>query len=103
MTREDPPRLLIASDDEVLSRAIATRVIAGEDPNTFSNQELERLRSALLREQWGDAVAIWIGTTSASVDVYPDEEVLTEEDLGEEETAFSIRMSPLFDDRPDSR
>lgn len=98
VTREDPPRLIIAADDDVLSRAIATEVIAKEDPKAFKKPDLEAIRSALLEERWSDAVAIWIDTTQASVDVYPDEEVLQQEDLTVEAAAFSIRFSRLFAD-----
>lgn len=98
MTREDPPRLIVATDDDVLSRAIATRVIAQEDPGTFKPSELAAIRSALLEQRWSDAVALWIDTTSASVDVYPDEEIISQEDLSEEAAAFSIRLSRLFNE-----
>ncbi|HVR78413.1 MAG TPA: hypothetical protein VMS99_08480 [Acidimicrobiia bacterium] len=98
VTREDPPRLIVATDDDVLSRAIATKVIAQEDPGTFEEAELKAIRSALLEERWSDAVAMWIETTAASVDVYPDEEILRQEDLTTEAAAFSIRLSRLFAD-----
>jgi hypothetical protein len=96
VTREDPPRLLLATNDEVLSRAIATRVVAQEDPRTFGKEELKAIQTALLEERWSDAVALWIESTSASVDVYPDEEIITQLDLGAEAAVFSIRMSRLF-------
>lgn len=96
VTREDPPRLLIATDDEVLSRAIATHVVAQEDSKWFTSAELVAIRSALLEERWADAVALWIDRTSASIDVYPDEQVLTQDDLSTEAAAFSIRMGRLF-------
>lgn len=103
VTREDPPRVLIATDDEVLSRAIATNVIAQEDADSFTASELTSVRSALLEERWADAVAIWISATSASVDVYPDEQVLTQDDLSTDAAAFSIRIGRLFSQpSPDS-
>jgi len=96
VTREDPPQLIIAANDEVLSRALVTRVIAQEDPRSFKPRELGAIRTALLEERWSDAVAIWIDTTSASVDVYPDEEVLREEDLSVDAAAFSMRLGRIF-------
>ena len=102
VTREDPPRLLIATDEDVLSRAIATRVVAQEDPATFSHANLLAIQSALLEERWSDAVALWIDSTSASVDVYPDEEILRESDLTTEAAAFSIRMGRLFSHRDET-
>lgn len=96
VTREDPPRLIIATNDEVLSRALVTQVIAQEDPKSFKPKELGAIRTALLEERWSDAVAIWIDTTSASVDVYPDEEVLTEQDLTVDAAAFSMRLGRIF-------
>ena len=96
VTHEDPPRVFIATDDEVLSRAIARHLIAQEDSDSFKPAELTAVRSALLEERWADAVALWIDSTSASVDVYPDEQVLTQDDLTTDGTAFSIRMGRLF-------
>lgn len=96
VTREDPPRLIIATNDEVLSRALVTQVIAQEDPKSFNPKELNAIRAALLEERWSDAVAIWIDTTSAGVDVYPDEEVLTDEDLSVDAAAFSMRLGRIF-------
>lgn len=98
VTREDPPRLIVAADDDVLSRAIATRVIAQENPGAFEPSELAAIRSALLEQRWSDAVALWIEATTASVDVYPDEEIISQEDLSEEAAAFSIRLSRLFNE-----
>jgi hypothetical protein len=88
--------LIIAANDEVLSRALVTQVIAQEDPRSFEPTELDAIRSALLEERWSDAVAIWIETTSASVDVYPDEEVLTDDDLTVDAAAFSMRLGRIF-------
>lgn len=98
VTREDPPRLIIATNDEVLSRALVTQVIAQEDPRSFNAKDLDAIRAALLEERWSDAVAIWIDTTSASVDVYPDEEVLTDKDLSVDAAAFSMRLGRIFSD-----
>lgn len=98
VTHEEPPRVLIAEDEVVLSRALATQVIAQESADRFAPEALEAIRSALLEERWGDAVSTWMSISRSNVDVYPDEQVLTNARLDAVSASISIRMSPIFKD-----
>lgn len=96
---EDPPRVFIASNDAVLSRLLAVKVVAASDPSEFANPAtLESVRSALLTERWADAVSTWIQVKETPIDAFPDETVVQEEHLDEDAASFEIRMAPIFRD-----
>ncbi|HEX6312988.1 MAG TPA: hypothetical protein VF152_15345, partial [Acidimicrobiia bacterium] len=59
---------------------------------------LDDIRTALLEERWGDAVAAWMRATSEVVDVYPDEEIVTHERLDHDTASMEIRLAPIFED-----
>lgn len=101
IVRTDPPEVHLASNAEVMSRLIALRVVARTNPKDVPSEALKRIRSALLKEQWADAVKAWMEVTDDVVDAYPDEEVFTEKQLDEEATSFEIRMARIFEDNPD--
>jgi hypothetical protein len=93
--RDDPPSVLVAADLDVLHRALAVRLLArlGEIPEERKRQ----LQDALLKEQWSDAVAMWIEHTGVAVDVYT-EDVLTDADYPEALLSAQMQFSPLFSD-----
>lgn len=93
--RDDPPSVLVAADLDVLHRVLAVRLLAraGEIPEERKRQ----LQDALLKEQWSDAVAIWIEHTGVAVDVYT-EDVLTDADYPEALLSAQMQFSPLFSD-----
>ena len=95
---EDPPRVFVASDEFVLTRALALKVVARADPASLGDGDVARLRSALLEERWVDAVAAWIAATGTGMDVYPDEHLWTAEEVDEELVSLQIRLSPIFED-----
>jgi hypothetical protein len=95
----DPPRVFIAESETVLGRVLALLVVAQTDPAELRDQDqLKRVREALLEERWGDAVAGWM-TDVEAVDGYPDEVVWTNELLDREQAAMEIRMAPIFGSR----
>ena len=96
VTRDETPEVLLADDEHVLSRLVALRLVA-RTPSASLGQHLEKIRSALLEERWGDAVALWIEATGTVVDAYPDEEVWTDEQLDQDHASFEIRMAPIFE------
>jgi hypothetical protein len=97
VVHEDPPRVLIASDESALSRAVALQIVCEADPYGLPIGSVERIRDALLEEDWASAVAVWIEVTGVRVDVHPDEPVLHPHDFGPEGVAFDIRLSRLFE------
>lgn len=100
IVRADPPKVLLATGADVLSRLLAVKVVASSDPSDFSFGDLEGIRQALLQERWGDAVAGWIDATGINVDGYPDEEIWSEDFLNEEVASMEIRLARIFDERP---
>ena len=95
----DPPDVYIAEDDEVLSRLIALEVVAATPSSEFHDPEqLSRIRSALLDENWAGAVAEWIENSGIVIDAYPDEQIWIHAQLDDERTAFEIRVAPIFRD-----
>lgn len=96
VTHDEPPLILLAEDDRVLSRLIALRLVAQSRPSSLGGR-LETIRTALLEERWAEAVFQWMEATGAVVDAYPDEDVWTEERLDEDRASFEIRMAPIFD------
>jgi hypothetical protein len=94
----DPPQVFLATDEAVLSRVLALKVVAQTDPLDLSAGSLERIREALLEERWADAVVEWIQATGDAVDAYPDEDVWSESRLDSEVAALEIRLARIFDD-----
>lgn len=95
---EDPPRIFLASDEFVMSRVLALRVVARADPASLAEADVARIRDALLQAQWVDALAAWMTATGIQVDVYSDEDLWTAEDVEEETVGLQVRLSPIFED-----
>jgi hypothetical protein len=99
VVRWDPPEVVLAENEYVLARALALEVVARTDPTTIDGSTLERIREALLDEDWATAVGEWISATGYAVDGYPDEPVWTERQLDEETASMEIRMARIFSER----
>lgn len=97
VVRDDPPAVYLADDLEVLTRALALRVVARTDPARLGGGEAQRVRTALLEERWGDAVDGWIRHTGVPIDVYT-ERLLTGADLPAELIGAQLQFAPLFRD-----
>ena len=96
VVHDDPPRLFLAEDLDVLHRKLALELVAGTD--VAAEAEGAALRDALLDERWGDAVVEWMGHTGIAVDVYT-ERVATAGDVPEDLIGAQIQFAPLFRDR----
>lgn len=98
IVKGDPPQVLLAENAAVMSRLVALRIVAADDPTVFSATDLIRVRAALLEERWADAVLIWMETTETFIDIYEEYvPVWTEADLDEEYASMEIRVSRIFD------
>jgi len=93
----DPAQVYLATDEAVLSRVLALKVVARLDPAYLPADALRRIRSALLEERWADAVGEWIQARGETIDAYPDEDVWSESRLDAEVAALEIRMQRIFD------
>jgi len=93
--RDDPPEVYVAEDQVVLNWVIALKLIARTPGRELDPGVRERLREALRRERWGEAVEIWMGLRT-SVDVYPSHDLYTADDV--ELAAQELEFTPLFKD-----
>ena len=98
IVRTDPPEVVLAEDEYVLARAVALEIVAKSDPSRLDPAAVERIRVALLDEDWAEAVSQWIDATGHAVDGYPDEPVWTERQLDEDTAPMEIRMARIFRD-----
>jgi hypothetical protein len=99
VVNDDPPRVFVAEDDAVLSRVLALELVAATPASQLSESIVARIRSALLEEQWPQAVSLWMEATGVLVDAYPPEmQVWTAEQLDEERASLELRMTAIFDD-----
>lgn len=96
VVRDDPPTVFIAESLDVLHRVLALRLVAQTRSSEVGEGEAELLRELILTEQWGDAVARWIGSTGVPVDVFESLEVWTEAELSAETAELELRFTPLF-------
>ncbi len=77
VVREEPPQIFVAEDIETLNWVLALKLIARMPGREVPKAILEPLRVALLDEQWGDAVLLWMQIRPGEVDVYPSYEFHT--------------------------
>lgn len=94
----EPPQLFLAEDAAVISRLIALKVVAREDPARFAAGGVDAVRDALLDERWADAVLLWMSATDTTIDVYAEYvPVWTEAELDADVTSMEIRVARIFD------
>jgi hypothetical protein len=96
VVHEDPPQVFVAEDLETLNWVLALKLIARMPGREVPDNVLERLRTALLDEQWGDAVSLWMQVRPGGVDVYPSYDLHTPRDV--DLAAQELQFSPLFQD-----
>jgi hypothetical protein len=96
VVREEPPQIFVADDEATLNWVLALRLVAASDARTLPSSTVEAIRSALLDEQWGDAVALWMSATETVVDVYPSYDLHLARDIDLAEAELQFR--PLFRD-----
>ena len=71
-------------------------------PSEIGSSDLvDAIREALLEEQWGHAVELWMEATGEIVDAYPDEPIMTASGLDEDRASMEIRLAPIFDESGD--
>jgi hypothetical protein len=88
--------VFLAEDIETLNWVLALKLIARMSVAEVPEDLLEPLRAALLDEQWGDAVSLWMRVRPGEVDVYPSYDFHTSEDVAL--AAQELQFSPLFRD-----
>ncbi len=91
IVHDDPPEVFIAEDIETLNWILALKLIAQCPGREVPEPIRTALRSAVLDEQWGRAVGLWMEFRPGAIDVYPSYELYRPEDvaLGPEELQFS--------------
>lgn len=91
----DEPKIVLAEDETVLTRAIAVEIVASTDPADLGFS-LDSIRRALLEEDWVEAVQLWMSATGEVIDAYPSERVWDASSLDEETTSMELRMRRIF-------
>ena len=94
VVHNDPPEVYVAEDIDTLNRVIALRVIARTDPADVPSEARERIRRALLDEQWGEALEIWLDYWPDGIDVYGTHELFLARDV--ELVGEELQFAPLF-------
>ncbi len=96
VVRDDPPEVFVAEDLETLNWVLALRLIARTPGSDLPDPMRAALRTALLEERWGDAVALWMQIRPGVVDVYPSYDFFMPPDV--DLAAEELQFSPLFRD-----
>ena len=100
VVRGEEPQVFLASDAEVLARALAVYLVAQlPAADVLSPARLTEMRQALLEERWADALVAWMDETGVAVDVYDEApKVWSKDDLDLEQATLEMRVAPLFAD-----
>jgi hypothetical protein len=102
-THEDEPRIVLAEDEYVLTRAVALEIVASTPAHELVESDLGSIRKALLEERWADAMTTWMTATGIAIDIFtPELTVWSNDLLDEETTALELRMAAIFRSRDDS-
>lgn len=96
VVRGNPPEVFVAEDLETLNWVLALRLIARTPGRELDPERREPLRAALLEEQWGTAVELWMQIHPGEVDVYSSHDFHMPGDV---DLAFQeLQFTPLFED-----
>lgn len=96
VVHDDPPRVFLASDIDVLHRVLAFEVVARVNPESLGRSRGDSVRQALLEERWGDAVVEWIHHTGTAIDVYTHLNVYGDADLPADLIGAQLQFTRLF-------
>ncbi|MGH2685169.1 MAG: hypothetical protein ACRDJP_06875 [Actinomycetota bacterium] len=88
--------MFVADDMETLNWVLALHLIARKPGREVAPELRDRLRAALLDEQWGEAVELWMRVHPGEVDVYPSYDFFTPSDV--DLAAAELQFTPLFVD-----
>lgn len=93
---DSPPQVFVAEDLATLNWILALRLITRTPGAKVPDSVRDKLRAALVNEQWGEAVELWMRVHPGEIDVYPSHDFyeMRDVDLAAEELQFS----PLFRD-----
>lgn len=96
VVREDPPRVFLATDVDVLQRVLAFELVGRLDPTGVAPGVVEDLRTALLEERWADAVLAWMDHFEVPVDVYTHLHVYSDDEFPAELIGAQLQFAPIF-------
>lgn len=88
----------IANDPEVLTRVLVSELVAKLRPDQLTSSQTQRIREALLAEDWQEAVIAWMDATGRRLNIFDDEPIWAATDLDAERLKLELRMSPIFED-----
>lgn len=94
---DDPDNPLLADSVETLNKAIALHWIGRWQPP--DGTDVGELRTALLSEDWAEAVLLWMRLADERLNIYPHGiEIHESRDYPDEEYGPHIQTMPLFQD-----
>lgn len=96
VVHEEPPQVFVAEDIQTLNWVLGLKLIARIPGREVPEALREPLRAALMDEQWGDAVSIWMQVRPGAVDVYSSFDFHTAEDVAL--AVEELQFTPLFRD-----
>jgi hypothetical protein len=71
-------------------------LVAQLRPDQLPSGQVDRIREALLAEDWQEAILVWMDATGRRLNVFSDEPIWTSESLDEERLRLELRLSPIF-------
>ena len=92
--------MFVADDIDVLQRVIALEIVAQTPSDAFAAGVRDDIRGALLDEQWGTAVELWMTHYSRQpLDVYPSGlRIWSDAKITADVTSLALQFRPLFRD-----
>jgi hypothetical protein len=97
IVRGEPPIVFLAESESVLARLLATEFVAREDRALLQDAGvLDAIKAALLEQRWADCITQWMLATGEVFDGYPDEAVVTSEELDARSPVDRIPELPIF-------
>lgn len=89
--------VFLAESESVLGRLVATEFVAREPEDILAEAGvLDAVKAALLEQRWADCIALWMQATGEVFDGYPDEAVVTAEELDARSPVDRMRELPIF-------
>ena len=97
IVRGEPPIVFLAESEPILARLLATEFVGRQGEAILHDAGvLDAIKTALLEQRWADCISLWMQGTGEVFDGYPDEAVVTAEELDVRSPIDQIPELPIF-------